>query len=383
MPEPRARGLDEGSAPASSAPAGAAPASSTPPTPPPQDAVAAVSGTFADEVGKVKFVDFVDDLITGVFQSIVDATTTQMQAFATLVEATALSTSDYATAHVSDADANSFLQMSMPNLLSFGDDGGLGLTDGADPTQLLSQLGGMGISGVDPSSSTLSRDLVDQARLKLAAQRQQMLATMVLMGINRIIVTDGEINAKVVFQVTGKTTSTSTNAQTGKSVTGSVNVGNSESYVTLWTGQNYTGACQKFLPGDYDLDKVVIGNDTVQSIQIPDGWRVTLYQDWHFSGNVLNLDSSQPTLPQSFTNVMSGLRIYGFVTSGSDQDITIRTVDTAGTQKSDDWISATAALTGEVGLRFKSESFPLGKFAQDLQDDIQSKASKDHGDTVV
>lgn len=39
------------------------------------------------------------------------------------------------------------------------------------------------------------------ARREFAKQRQQMLATMVLMGINRIVVTDGEIKAKVDFDV--------------------------------------------------------------------------------------------------------------------------------------------------------------------------------------
>jgi hypothetical protein len=35
----------------------------------------------------------------------------------------------------------------------------------------------------------------------MAERRQQTLATMVLMGINRVIVKDGEINAKLVFHI--------------------------------------------------------------------------------------------------------------------------------------------------------------------------------------
>jgi hypothetical protein len=38
-------------------------------------------------------------------------------------------------------------------------------------------------------------------RRQLAAQRQQVLATMVLMGINRIVVTDGTISASVVYEL--------------------------------------------------------------------------------------------------------------------------------------------------------------------------------------
>jgi hypothetical protein len=41
--------------------------------------------------------------------------------------------------------------------------------------------------------------LVTAARTELARGRQQLLATTILMGINRIIVTDGKINAKITF----------------------------------------------------------------------------------------------------------------------------------------------------------------------------------------
>jgi hypothetical protein len=56
-----------------------------------------------------------------------------------------------------------------------------------------------GASGMD--EETAERDLVPAARRRLAMDRQQMLATMVMMGINRIIVTDGSIKASVVFDL--------------------------------------------------------------------------------------------------------------------------------------------------------------------------------------
>ena len=43
------------------------------------------------------------------------------------------------------------------------------------------------------------RELVQSARTQLATSRQQLLATMVLMGINRIVVTDGKIQAKIMY----------------------------------------------------------------------------------------------------------------------------------------------------------------------------------------
>ena len=46
-----------------------------------------------------------------------------------------------------------------------------------------------------PSADT--RDLVGAARRRLAIDRQQMLATLVMMGINRVVVTDGKIGARL------------------------------------------------------------------------------------------------------------------------------------------------------------------------------------------
>src|SRR5262249_54593813 len=46
---------------------------------------------------------------------------------------------------------------------------------------------------------TIRQKLVPAARTQLATSRQQLLATMVTLGINRIVVTDGRIAAKVLY----------------------------------------------------------------------------------------------------------------------------------------------------------------------------------------
>jgi hypothetical protein len=43
--------------------------------------------------------------------------------------------------------------------------------------------------------------LVTAARLQMAKSRQQLLASMVMLGINRIVITDGAITAKVIFDM--------------------------------------------------------------------------------------------------------------------------------------------------------------------------------------
>jgi hypothetical protein len=53
----------------------------------------------------------------------------------------------------------------------------------------------------DIDEDVIEEKLVPAARKTLAERRQQTLATMVLMGINRIVVDEGEILAKLVFHI--------------------------------------------------------------------------------------------------------------------------------------------------------------------------------------
>src|SRR5262249_18944765 len=55
------------------------------------------------------------------------------------------------------------------------------------------------VTSVDLSDADNENALVQSARTQLATSRQQLLATMVLMGINRIVVTDGKIQAKIMY----------------------------------------------------------------------------------------------------------------------------------------------------------------------------------------
>ena len=53
----------------------------------------------------------------------------------------------------------------------------------------------------DISDADAELRLVTAARLQMAKSRQQLLASMVMLGINRIVITDGRINAKVIFDM--------------------------------------------------------------------------------------------------------------------------------------------------------------------------------------
>lgn len=101
----------------------------------------------------VDFPDFVADLINGVFDAIVDGSIQQMEAYAALISDVAKSLDAFARDTVAAERARDHLVDKYPCLA------------------------------------------VAKRSLARRASRQQLLATMVLMGINRIVVTDGKISA--------------------------------------------------------------------------------------------------------------------------------------------------------------------------------------------
>jgi len=108
-------------------------------------------------VGSVDFPTFVADLIKRTFDAIVDASIQQMEAYIELLRNVAKPAEEFMRDN-DDAEHG-------------GDDRRRAHTDD------------------------------DVAQLKLASNRQQMLATMVLMGINRIVVTEGKISASAAFEL--------------------------------------------------------------------------------------------------------------------------------------------------------------------------------------
>jgi hypothetical protein len=156
-------------------------------------------------VDAVDFPQFVSGLIEGVFTSIVNSSIRQMNAYSKLLEAVVKNVEQYAADHVSMNQARDYLQDRFPDALTVKTDGGaarLALRDGADDDVLKGVRGTLGIEDeIDLDDEEGEAKLAQRAQLEMARVRQQQLATMVLLGINRIVVTDGLINAKVVIDV--------------------------------------------------------------------------------------------------------------------------------------------------------------------------------------
>jgi hypothetical protein len=167
----------------------------------------------------VNFPGFVSGLIQGVFHSIVDSSIQQMEAYGKLVADVSKSLNQFRDDNTTDNQGRDHLVDQFPDLfqLSTGEDDPFGSfgSDSSAPAQprVVLREGVDEKSALDRLNRSLPLDkpltslddevveaaLVPAARTTVATGRQQLLATMVMMGINRIVVTDGKISAKVVF----------------------------------------------------------------------------------------------------------------------------------------------------------------------------------------
>lgn len=167
----------------------------------------------------VNFPGFVSGLIQGVFHSIVESSIQQMEAYGKLVADVSKSLNQFRDDNTTDNQGRDHLVEQFPDLFElsmdggdgFGDFGGDGnapaqprvtVRDGVDEKSALDRLNRS--LPLDKPLTSLDNDVVEAAlvpaaRTTIATGRQQLLATMVMMGINRIVVTDGKISAKVVF----------------------------------------------------------------------------------------------------------------------------------------------------------------------------------------
>jgi hypothetical protein len=167
---------------------------------------AAVAGAY---LAAVNFPDFVAKLIQGVFHSIVLSSIEQMEAYGKLVQSVAMTLNQFRDENVSANQGRDHLIDKFPDLfrldIDTGEEGAqprVRLRDDVDEDAAVKRVGAElpvegGVDSLD--DETIEEKLVPAARTSLATSRQQLLATMVLMGINRIVVTEGKIAAKVMF----------------------------------------------------------------------------------------------------------------------------------------------------------------------------------------
>jgi hypothetical protein len=156
-------------------------------------------------VKEINFPSFVASLIEGTFHAIVKSSIEQMQAYAEMVKSVSSSLNEFKDKNTSDNQARDHLVSKYPRLMQItviNNEPRAQLRPDADLDNLPDFAKELGLPEdiSDLDDETIENTLVPAARDDLARGRQQLLATIILMGINRIIVTDGKINAKIRFQ---------------------------------------------------------------------------------------------------------------------------------------------------------------------------------------
>jgi hypothetical protein len=166
---------------------------------------------FRNLVGSVDFPSFVGGLIQNVFQAIVNASIQQMNAYGQLLKSVAQTVDQFAQDNISLNNARDWLADKYPDAIGVDEEGAqeeggqprlaIKSEDGDAALQQINADMGLAQPITDLSDPEQESRLVIAARLQMARSRQQLLSSMVLLGINRIVVTDGAINAKVVFDL--------------------------------------------------------------------------------------------------------------------------------------------------------------------------------------
>jgi hypothetical protein len=153
----------------------------------------------------IAFPTFVADLIKGTFRAIVDSSMEQMKAFGELLANVAKTVDQFMADNISDNMARDNLVARYPG--HFRIDAGenqarVVVRDGADELQKPNFQGDLGLAeDVALDDDAAEQFLVPAARRQLAQNRLQLLSTMMLMGVNRIVVTSGRIRAQMGFRI--------------------------------------------------------------------------------------------------------------------------------------------------------------------------------------
>jgi hypothetical protein len=198
---------DDGGAttgPAAPAPAQDPAQPSTAPKEKATDALGRRAGALSDEID---FPAFVASLVHGTYDAIVDSTIKQMESYAELVAAVAKPVEQFSQENVTAGQARAWLVEQYPRDVTLVQEGGeyklAPLTKaGADDeeAQVPAWLADFGAEGSEFTAEVLEETVLPKARERIAQQRLSTLATMVLMGMQRVVVKDGSIGARLRFR---------------------------------------------------------------------------------------------------------------------------------------------------------------------------------------
>jgi hypothetical protein len=167
-------------------------------------AAKAAGGALTALKNAIDFPTFVTSLINGVFQAVTSSAITQLSGLSDLLDNVSTSADSFAEQNVRDEDVVSWSVGKFP-FLKREEGGGLSLREG---TELMAQSKTLqsGLSATDAEVSSIDEaDLLGTlgplVRRKIGRDRQQILGTLVQMGLQRIVVDEGRLHASMDMRV--------------------------------------------------------------------------------------------------------------------------------------------------------------------------------------
>ena len=302
--------------------------SSATPAPKPDDLTMRGGKDFAETVRQINFPAFVGGLIDGVFNSIVTTSIKQMEAYAEMVKNVSKSVDQYMKDNVTENHARDYLTERYPDHFELdlaGEKPKLKPKEGADEQNMPDFFADLGLKTPVTSldEDNVEEELVPAARRRIAMDRQQLLATMVMMGVNRLVVTNGTIEASCFFEL--DTTDLRKRHDTASAFA---------NRTTNRTTERSRGGDSKY-HGEWSGKWEGQENDYVKS------------QSGDYKGSY---DRNTNWFSKSTSN-----------------DTASFTMHTASTRDSEETIKMHAELGGKVKVNFKSDFFPMEKMIDALQ----------------
>jgi hypothetical protein len=188
-------------------------------------AASRVADTTRAILNAVSFPRFVTDLINGVFKAMNDSNQAQLESYINLLNSVAASTEGFADANMGPARARQWILSHYPDAYELESDLDplepdaspeeraehdaerreikLQLRSGGKPPPEAAIRADLGLTPADsvPALGSPESGLVPLVRSRLAQMRQEMLATLVQMGMQRIVIDSGRISASMRFHI--------------------------------------------------------------------------------------------------------------------------------------------------------------------------------------
>jgi hypothetical protein len=166
------------------------------------DALGRRAGALMDEIA---FPTFVASLLHGTYDAIVDSSIKQVEGFAELVSAVAKPLEQFAAENVTTGQVRAWLVEQYPQDVTLVEDRGsytLAALRSPDDDEVASPpwLADFGVGGEELTAELLEEQVLPAARTRVAQNRLSTLSTMVLLGMQRVVVKDGTVSAALKFR---------------------------------------------------------------------------------------------------------------------------------------------------------------------------------------